>query len=548
MGQTHHRLSCALFALLVTLPFASAQLQLTGIVHGPISGAPKAVELFATADIEDLSIYGLGTANNGTGSAGEEWSFPAIPLPANSYIYVSKEQPTFTSFFGFPPDFVDDGAACNFNGDDAVELFANGIAVDRYGDPNLDGTGEDWEYTLGWAFRDCADDGGLLFNPAYWSAVPGAMSGINANAESDFPWPLGEFALPCAPVIEGCTEPHADNYNPWATADDGSCDHTDFFAAAGCTYALAPNFDPDALLDDGSCQGFAAPSLCPEDLNANGAVDVGDLLALLGAFGETCGWQLPFSGNGMYVSATGVPIHYCIPADAQQTANVVLVFHGNARNAADYRDDWVGLAQTHGLVVLAPEFSSADFPGSLGYMQGGMVDADGDELPVMEWTFSLVDPIIEEFQALFDSADPVVDLWGHSAGAQFVHRFMMFLGSNHVDRAVAANAGWYTTLDPTIPFPYGMMNAPEGGTTIADALAQQLVISLGTADTSAAGPLHTTEADAQGLNRYARGLHFMEVAEANAPEGAAWTLVEVPGVGHDPGAMGSAAAVLLFGD
>ena len=265
MRQTRQRLSCALAALLVTLPFASAQLQLTGLVHGPISGAPKAVELFTTADIEDLSIYGLGTANNGTGSAGEEWSFPAIPLPANSFIYVSKEQPTFTSFFGFPPDFVDDGAACNFNGDDAVELFANGIAVDRYGDPNLDGTGEDWEYTLGWAFRDCADDGGLLFNPAFWSALPGAMSGINANAESDSPWPLGEFALPCAPVIEGCTEPHADNYNPWATADDGSCDHTAFFAATGCTYALAANFDPDALLDDGSCQDFDALSHCPEE-------------------------------------------------------------------------------------------------------------------------------------------------------------------------------------------------------------------------------------------------------------------------------------------
>lgn len=547
MRQTRQRLSCALAALLVTLPFASAQLQLTGIVHGPISGAPKAVELFATADIEDLSIYGLGTANNGTGSAGEEWSFPAIPLPANSYIYVSKEQPTFTSFFGFPPDFVDDGAACNFNGDDAVELFQNGDVVDRYGDPDADGTGQTWDYTLGWASRNCADDGTALFNPAFWTAVPGAMSGINANDEAAFPWPVGGYFIPCLPEISGCVEPHADNFNPFANVDDGTCDYTNYFASPGCTYALAPNFDPAALWDDGSCAGFSPETTCPEDLNGNGAVEVGDLLSLLGAFGETCNWQPPFTGNDMYMSSTGVPIHYSIPDNAQQTANVVLVFHGNARNAVDYRDDWVGLAQTHGLVVLAPEFNSTDFPGSLGYMQGGMVDANGNELPLTDWTFSMVDPIIEEFQDLFGSADPAVDLWGHSAGAQFVHRFMMFLGSNLVDRAVAANAGWYTTLDPSIPFPYGMLDAPTGGTTVEDALAQNLVISLGTADTSTAGPLHTLEADAQGLNRYARGLHFMAVAAANAPDGTSWTLAEVPGVGHDSAAMGVAGALLMFG-
>ena len=90
MGQPSRRLLCVLAALLAASTSTSAQLQLTGIVHGPLGGAPKAVELFATADIEDLSIYGLGTANNGTGSAGVEWSFPAVALSANAFVYVSK--------------------------------------------------------------------------------------------------------------------------------------------------------------------------------------------------------------------------------------------------------------------------------------------------------------------------------------------------------------------------------------------------------------------------------------------------------------------------
>jgi len=47
--------------------------------------------------------------------------------------------------------------------------------------------------------------------------------------------------------INGCTDPAADNYNPLANVDDGSC------LFSGCTNPLATNFDPGANVDDGSC-------------------------------------------------------------------------------------------------------------------------------------------------------------------------------------------------------------------------------------------------------------------------------------------------------
>lgn len=39
------------------------------------------------------------------------------------------------------------------NGDDAIELFSDGEVIDTFGDINIDGTGEPWEYKDGYAVR-----------------------------------------------------------------------------------------------------------------------------------------------------------------------------------------------------------------------------------------------------------------------------------------------------------------------------------------------------------------------------------------------------------
>ncbi|MEE9190378.1 MAG: hypothetical protein V3U16_06370 [Candidatus Neomarinimicrobiota bacterium] len=57
--------------------------------------------------------------------------------------------------------------------------------------------------------------------------------------------------------IFGCTDPDADNYNPNATIDDGSCEYgtEDVF---GCTDSNAANYNPNATIDDGSCDYIPA--------------------------------------------------------------------------------------------------------------------------------------------------------------------------------------------------------------------------------------------------------------------------------------------------
>ena len=50
-------------------------------------------------------------------------------------------------------------------------------------------------------------------------------------------------------IIEGCTDPNAENYNPNANTDNDSCEYLE-----GCTDPNAENYNPDAIINDGSCE------------------------------------------------------------------------------------------------------------------------------------------------------------------------------------------------------------------------------------------------------------------------------------------------------
>ena len=153
---------------------------------------PKGVELYVVSDIADLSLYGIGGANNGGGSDGEEFTFPVVAVDAGSYIYVTNSDTVFLSFFGFSPDYV--SGAMNINGDDAFELFENGNVIDTFGDINMDGSGTAWDYLDGWAKRaSMTGPDGVVFDINAWS-----FSGINTlegdtNAACLSPFALGGY-------------------------------------------------------------------------------------------------------------------------------------------------------------------------------------------------------------------------------------------------------------------------------------------------------------------------------------------------------------------
>jgi len=170
-----------------------SDLVLTGIIDGPLTGGiPKAVEFFALNDISDLSAYGFGSANNGGGSDGQEYTFSGSAT-AGDYIYIATETTGFNDFFGFAPD--DTSAAASINGDDAIELFFNGSVVDIFGDINVDGSGQPWEYMDGWAYRvPGTEPDGATFNLDNWTfSGPNALDGTATNDTASMPFPFGSY-------------------------------------------------------------------------------------------------------------------------------------------------------------------------------------------------------------------------------------------------------------------------------------------------------------------------------------------------------------------
>ena len=181
-------ISCNVFYIL------SAQMIITGVFDGPLQGGtPKGVELYVTDDIPDLSIWGLGSANNGGGTDSVEFAFAGGSANAGDYIYVTNDSLQFIAFFGFNP--TNASGAMAINGDDAIELFNNGQVVDIYGDVNVDGTGQVWEYLDGWAVRNAGSGpDGTTFVPGNWT-----YSGINeleggmTNDACNKPFPLENY-------------------------------------------------------------------------------------------------------------------------------------------------------------------------------------------------------------------------------------------------------------------------------------------------------------------------------------------------------------------
>merc|ERR1712046_125553 len=123
--------------------------------------------------------YGLGTANDGRGSGGQEYTFPEGTVPAGTDIFVCYNitwmklylGPCASNFCLFLPD---DRSNMAWNGDDALELFLDGIVIETFGQTNVDGTGQYWDYRGSWAYKDISGEWsyGLTYCPGGSCSYP----------------------------------------------------------------------------------------------------------------------------------------------------------------------------------------------------------------------------------------------------------------------------------------------------------------------------------------------------------------------------------------
>jgi len=214
---------------------------IAGVIDGPLAGGtPKMIQICANADIADLSIYAVGSANNGGGSNGEEFSFPVMPLASGNCVTIASESTEYNNFFGCTPDFVD-GAAI-INGDDAIELFCSGMVEDVFGDINTDGTGEIWEYVDGWAVSIDQLASGTTFDNNWMYSGINVLDGEASNATAMSPFPNSTCPAPVcnAIVVEAvaiCSDDNNDfleqSYYVEVTSVSGGTGSDDFNVSVG---------------------------------------------------------------------------------------------------------------------------------------------------------------------------------------------------------------------------------------------------------------------------------------------------------------------------
>jgi hypothetical protein len=85
---------------------------------------------------------------------------------------------------------------------------------------------------------------------------------------------------PCAPPIDGCTDPLAINYDEAAGIDDGSCEFLE-----GCTDPIAINYDETAGIDNNSCEYIEG---CINENASNYNPEAGSLPTGIITPGSTC--------------------------------------------------------------------------------------------------------------------------------------------------------------------------------------------------------------------------------------------------------------------
>ena len=226
------------------------------------------------------------------------------------------------------------------------------------------------------------------------------------------------------------------------------------------------------------------------------------------------------------------PVSYFVyePKRGGDGAPLLLCVHGISRNAAEHAHGFLAAAERYGVVLGLPLFHDPPFSDyqRLGRRKKG---ARADRA---------IERLAAEIGRATGARSDVFYLFGHSGGAQFVHRFAL-AHAERVAAVVASSAGWYTFPDPSRAFPDGVQESdalPGVDFDAAAFLRVPILVTVGELDTVRDDSLrHNARLDQrQGRTRVERAMLWSEAMnrEAAARElPAPVTLVEVPGVGHD---------------
>jgi pimeloyl-ACP methyl ester carboxylesterase len=158
-----------------------------------------------------------------------------------------------------------------------------------------------------------------------------------------------------------------------------------------------------------------------------------------------------------YWDKPDVEIFYITPEEINEDTKVLFVIHGNSRNAEDYLSAWIPHIKNKNVIVAAPQFNKANFSNFfLLEMAESSGNVNKDKSKYINNSISL---FFNYIKSKFSLDIETYSMFGHSAGAQFTHRYMLLSKDKRISNAVVANAGWYTFIS-NADFPYGIKSSP----------------------------------------------------------------------------------------
>jgi hypothetical protein len=207
-----------------------------------------------------------------------------------------------------------------------------------------------------------------------------------------------------------------------------------------------------------------------------------------------------------------------LPSTVDDSMQVLFVMHGKDRNAMDYLEAWRDFADSNNFLIVAPEFPELIEGETFDYQEGNVWNENHEWIEKKDWAFSTVERIFDQIKVNNSLAIDSFCIFGHSAGAQFVHRMLTFLPESRIKFDIAANAGWYTFPCFEENFPYGLEKSPINQDSLKQTFSKKLIILLGENDTDKGFLRETEKAKKQGKNRLERGSNYYKIGETMADE------------------------------
>mgnify|MGYP005695442651 FL=1 len=247
-----------------------------------------------------------------------------------------------------------------------------------------------------------------------------------------------------------------------------------------------------------------------------------------------------------------VELFYTLPEEINNQTQVLFIVHGGARDSEKYLDIWKKFTEHKNIILVAPEFKRADYED---YEYLNISDDYGVlNKNLNEHLHNSLSIFFSFFKSKYNLEIDTYKLYGHSGGAQFVHRLLLFSDYDNVSSAVIAGAGSYTFLNNE-NYPYGLKESNHlSDKKIKRYLSLRVTFLIGNQDIKKfeSSKKNNTKGKAiQGNNRFEVGINYFNnlitVSERQKIP-LRWKFQIAKGVAHDNEKMSLLASEILLKD